>query len=94
MECACIIALDTWIANPLLPDDIVRKSYLEILDDLNIFLSILKILVQYLKIHLRTENVEMEGLVPFVANVNKQAGIDHKMLKFFYDRLHSLLVTL
>lgn len=30
----------------------------------------------------------------FVASVSAQAGIDQKMLKFFYDRLHSLMMTL
>lgn len=85
---------DTWIANPLLPDDIVKEAVPGNIRRAEHFLSVLKRLVQYLKNRLRTENVETEGLVPFVANVNTQAGIDQKMLKFCYDRLHSLLVTL
>ena len=36
----------------------------------------------------------MEVLVPFVANVNIQVGINQKMLKFYYDHLHSLMLTL
>ena len=94
MKCAYITVSDTWIANPLLPDDIVKEAVPGNIRRAEHFLSVLKRLVQYLKIRLRTENVETEGLVPFVANVNTQAGINQKMLKFCYDRLHSLLVTL
>ena len=38
--------------------------------------------------------METEGLAPFVANINTHACIDQKMLKFFYDHLHSLMLTL
>ncbi|KAK6164685.1 hypothetical protein DH2020_001549 [Rehmannia glutinosa] len=43
---------------------------------------------------LQTENVEKEGPVTFVASINAQVGIDQKMLRFCYDRLHSLMLTL
>lgn len=58
------------------------------------FLSVLRRLVQYFKGRLLTENVEKEGPVTFVASINAQVGIDQKMLKFCYDRLHSLMLTL
>ncbi|AQK42107.1 DNA repair helicase UVH6 [Zea mays] len=32
--------------------------------------------------------------VSFVASIHSQAGIDQKMLRFCYDRLHSLMMTL
>ncbi|KAK6141419.1 hypothetical protein DH2020_024824 [Rehmannia glutinosa] len=51
-------------------------------------------LVQYFKGRLQTENVEKEGPVTFVASINAQVGIDQKMLRFCYDRLHSLMLTL
>ncbi|KAH9318268.1 hypothetical protein KI387_020037, partial [Taxus chinensis] len=85
---------DTWISNPILPDDIVREAVPGNIRRAEHFLSVLKRLVQYLKIRLRTEDVETEGTPQFVANVTTQAGIDQKMLKFCYDRLHSLMVTL
>lgn len=58
------------------------------------FISVLRRLVQYLKGRLQTENVEKEGPVGFVASVNAQVGIDQKVLRFCYDRLHSLMLTL
>lgn len=58
------------------------------------FVHVLRRLVQYLEGRLDTENVEKEGLVTFVGSVGSLAGIDQKTLKFCYDRLHSLLLTL
>jgi DNA excision repair protein ERCC-2 len=51
-------------------------------------------LLQYLTVRLDTENVEKESPISFVASINNQAGIDQKTLKFCYDRLHSLMLTL
>jgi len=58
------------------------------------FLQVLRRLVQYLEGRLETDNVEKEGPVAFVASLNTYAGIDQKTLKFCYDRLHSLMLTL
>ena len=51
-------------------------------------------LVRFLDGRLETENVENEMPVSFVASIHSQAGIDQKMLRFCYDRLHSLMMTL
>lgn len=32
--------------------------------------------------------------IAFVASIHSSAGIDQKMLRFCYDRLHSLMMTL
>lgn len=85
---------DAWLANPALPDDILKEAVPGNIRRAEHFLSVLRRLVQYLKGRLQTENVETEGPVAFVASVNSQAGIDQKMLKFCYDRLHSLMLTL
>ncbi|KAA8550879.1 hypothetical protein F0562_002563 [Nyssa sinensis] len=85
---------DTWLSNPALPDDILKEAVPGNIRRAEHFLSVLRRLVQYLKGRLETENVEKEGPVAFVASVNAQAGIDQKMLKFCYDRLHSLMLTL
>lgn len=58
------------------------------------FLHVLRRLIQYLEGRLETENVEKEGPVGFVASISTHAGIDQKTLKFCYDRLHSLMLTL
>ncbi|KAE9460587.1 hypothetical protein C3L33_07499, partial [Rhododendron williamsianum] len=85
---------DTWLSNPALPDDIVKEAVPGNIRRAEHFLSVLRRLVQYLKGRLQTENVEKEGPVAFVASINAQVGIDQKMLRFCYDRLHSLMLTL
>lgn len=85
---------DTWLANPALPDDILKEAVPGNIRKVDHFLRVLRRLVQYLEGRLETENVEKEGPVSFVASINAQAGIDQKTLKFCYDRLHSLMLTL
>lgn len=58
------------------------------------FLHVLRRLVLYLRGRLETENVEKEGPVNFVASITAHAGIDQKTLRFCYERLHSLMLTL
>lgn len=87
-------AADGWLANPALPDDILKEAVPGNIRRAEHFLSVLRRLVQYFKGRLLTENVEKEGPVTFVASINAQVGIDQKMLKFCYDRLHSLMLTL
>lgn len=77
-----------------MPDDILKEAVPGNIRRAEHFLSVLRRLVQYLKGRLQTENVEKEGPVTFVASINAQAGIDQKMLRFCYDRLHSLMLTL
>ncbi|XP_074555633.1 general transcription and DNA repair factor IIH helicase subunit XPD isoform X2 [Curcuma longa] len=85
---------DAWLGNPALPDNILKEAVPGNIRRAEHFLSVLRRLVQYLNGRLETENVETEGPVAFVASVNSQAGIDQKMLRFCYDRLHSLMLTL
>ncbi|CAN0892869.1 General transcription and DNA repair factor IIH helicase subunit XPD [Linum grandiflorum] len=87
-------ASDAWLANPALPDDILRQAVPGNIRRAEHFLHVLRRLVQYLKGRLDTDNVEKESPVSFVASVHSHAGIDRKALKFCYDRLHSLLMTL
>ncbi|WCJ29203.1 RAD3-like DNA-binding helicase protein [Euphorbia peplus] len=85
---------DTWLANPALPDDILKEAVPGNIRKAEHFLHVLRRLVQYIKGRLDTENVEKESPVSFVASLTSQAGIDRKTLKFCYDRLHSLILTL
>ncbi|KAI4374304.1 hypothetical protein MLD38_012314 [Melastoma candidum] len=85
---------DTWLANPALPDDILKEAVPGNIRRADFFLRVLRRLVQYLKGRLETDNVEKESPVAFVASITNQAGIDQKTLKFCYDRLHSLMMTL
>lgn len=85
---------DNWLSNPALPDDILKQAVPGNIRKAEHFLHVLRRLVQYLRGRLETENVEKESPVGFVASITSQAGIDQKTLKFCYDRLHSLMMTL
>ncbi|KAJ6847349.1 putative DNA repair helicase UVH6 [Iris pallida] len=85
---------DAWLSNPALPDDILKEAVPGNIRKAEHFLSVLRRLVQYLKGRLQTETFETDGPVTFVASVHSQVGIDQKMLRFCYDRLHSLMLTL
>ncbi|OMP05028.1 Xeroderma pigmentosum group D protein [Corchorus olitorius] len=85
---------DTWLSNPALPQDILKEAVPGNIRRAEHFLHVLRRLVQYLKGRLDTENVEKENPVNFVASISSHAGIDQKTLKFCYDRLHSLMMTL
>lgn len=85
---------DNWLSNPALPDDILKEAVPGNIRRAEHFLHVLRRLVQYLEGRLETDNVEKEGPVGFVASINTHAGIDQKTLKFCYDRLHSLMLTL
>ncbi|MBA0708834.1 hypothetical protein Golax_023923 [Gossypium laxum] len=85
---------DNWLSNPALPDDILKEAVPGNIRRAEHFLHVLRRLVQYLSGRLDTENVEKESPVSFVASISSHAGIDQKTLKFCYDRLHSLMLTL
>ncbi|CAI9107909.1 OLC1v1007391C1 [Oldenlandia corymbosa var. corymbosa] len=87
-------ASDAWLANPVLPDDILKEAVPGNVRRAKHFVSLLKRLVQYIRVRLDTENVEKVEPVSFVQSLDQQAAINSKMLKFCYDRLHSLLLTL
>ncbi|XP_021857191.1 general transcription and DNA repair factor IIH helicase subunit XPD isoform X1 [Spinacia oleracea] len=85
---------DTWLSNPALPEDILKEAVPGNIRRAEHFLSVLRRLVQYIKGRLLSENFEKESPVSFVASLNAQVGLDQKTLKFCYDRLHSLMMTL
>lgn len=85
---------DDWLANPVLPEDILREAVPGNIRRAEHFVAFLRRLVQYLKGRLLTSQVETEGPVSFVTSLNKEVAIDQKSLKFCYDRLHSLMLTL
>lgn len=77
-----------------MPDDILKEAVPGNIRRAEHFIHVLRRLVQYLEGRLDTENVEKESPVSFVVSVLNHAGIDQKSLKFCYDRLHSLMMTL
>lgn len=91
---SCDEVSDAWLANPALPDDILREAVPGNIRRAEHFLAVLRRLVRFLDGRLDTEHVENEMPVAFVASIHSNAGIDQKMLRFCYDRLHSLMMTL
>lgn len=77
-----------------MPDDILKEAVPGNIRRAEHFIHVLRRLVQYLEGRLETENVEKENPVSFVSSILNHAGIDQKTLKFCYDRLHSLMMTL
>lgn len=77
-----------------MPSDILKEAVPGNIRRAEHFLHVLRRLVQYLRGRLETENVEKEGPVSFVASITAHAGIDQKTLRFCYERLHSLMLTL
>jgi DNA excision repair protein ERCC-2 len=87
-------APDAWLANPALPDDILKEAVPGNIRRAKHFVAFLKRILQYIKGRFQTEHVESQGPVSFLTSMNKEFSIDQKTLKFCYDRLHSLLLTL
>ncbi|ESQ36609.1 hypothetical protein EUTSA_v10006888mg [Eutrema salsugineum] len=85
---------DQWLANPALPHDILKEAVPGNIRRAEHFVHVLRRLLQYLGGRLDTDNVEKESPVSFVSSLNSQAGIEQKTLKFCYDRLQSLMLTL
>ena len=87
-------APDAWLANPALPDDILKEAVPGNIRRAKHFVAFLKRILQYIKGRFQTEHVESQGPVSFLTSMNKEFSIDQKTLRFCYDRLQSLLLTL
>uniref|UniRef100_A0ACD5VB50 Uncharacterized protein n=1 Tax=Avena sativa TaxID=4498 RepID=A0ACD5VB50_AVESA len=85
---------DAWLANPALPDDILKEAVPGNIRRPEHFLAVLWRFVRILDERLETENVVNERPVSFAASIYSLAVIDKIMLRFFYGRLQSLLLTL
>lgn len=85
---------DMWLSNPSLPDDILKESVPGNIRRAEHFIHVLHRLVQYLEGRLETEEVQKESPAHFLSSIFTQAAIDQKTLRFCYDRLHSLILTL
>ncbi|CAA7048094.1 unnamed protein product [Microthlaspi erraticum] len=85
---------DQFLANPALPHDILEEAVPGNIRRAEHFVHVLHRLLQFLRGRMDAENVEKESPVSFVSSLNSQAGIEQKTLKFCYDRLRSLMLTL
>lgn len=89
-----LAAADSWLANPVIPDDILREAVPGSIRRAEHFTSFLRRLLDYLKFRMQATQVESEGPAAFLSGLNTTQGIDAKTLRFCYDRLQSLMLTL
>ncbi|KAK9823916.1 hypothetical protein WJX72_006337 [[Myrmecia] bisecta] len=85
---------DDWLANPALPQDILREAVPGNIRRAEHFIQFLRRFVDHLRQRLNTEAVETENPTAFLVQVQEKLNIDAKTLRFCYDRLTSLLKTL
>ncbi|XP_014752139.1 general transcription and DNA repair factor IIH helicase subunit XPD isoform X2 [Brachypodium distachyon] len=85
---------DAWLANLALPDDILKEAVPGNIRKAEHFLTVLWRLVRNLDERVDTENVVNERPVSFATSIYSLAGIETTTLRFLYDRLQSLLLTL
>lgn len=85
---------DAWLANPTLPDDIMKEAVPGNIRKAEHFVAFLRRFVTHLRTKMAGNQVESAGPVAFLAGLQQTTTIDHKSLRFCYDRLTSLLLTL
>ncbi|KAK9508669.1 hypothetical protein O3M35_006172 [Rhynocoris fuscipes] len=85
---------DVVLANPVLPDQILKEVVPGNIRNAEHFLVFLKRFIEYLKTRLRTQHVVHESPAAFLKDVYAKVCIDRKPLRFCAERLASLLRTL
>ena len=85
---------EDWLANPVIPADVLREAVPGNIRRAEHFLALLQRLCQYLRRKLTGANVVQETPGAFLTALQRDTGIDAKTLRFCYDRLSSLLKAL
>lgn len=85
---------DRMLANPVLPDDILREVVPGNIRHADHFLGFLNRFIAYLKTRLRVQHVVQESPAGFLKDIHTKVCIDRKPLRFCAERLQSLLRTL
>lgn len=85
---------DVILANPVLPDQILKEVVPGNIRTAEHFVSFLKRFLEYLKTRLRVQHVIHESPAAFLKDVSKKVCIERKPLRFCAERLASLLRTL
>jgi len=85
---------DMLLANPVLPDEILKEVVPGNIRNADHFLSFLKRFIEYLKTRLRVQHVVQESPAGFLKDIQSKVCIERKPLKFCAERLASLLRTL
>ena len=85
---------DNLLANPVLPDAILKEVIPGNIRHADHFLGFLKRFIEYLKTRLRVQHVVQESPAGFLKDIHMKVCIDRKPLRFCAERLSSLLRTL
>lgn len=82
------------LANPVLPEDVLKGSVPGNIRTADHFISFLKRLIEYIKTRLRCQHVVQETPAGFLKDIQQKVCIERKPLRFCAERLASLMRTL
>ncbi|KAI8340451.1 hypothetical protein BC941DRAFT_220448 [Chlamydoabsidia padenii] len=85
---------DTFMANPVLPDDLLKEAVPGNIRRAEHFVAFLRRFIEYLKTRMRVMHVVAENPVSFLQHLKDVTFIDRKPLRFCAERLTSLVRTL
>jgi DNA excision repair protein ERCC-2 len=87
-------AANDMLANPALPADILNEAVPPAIRQAEHFVTLLDVIVKYLKTRIRVQGVEKETPTAFLRRLTAAVQVEEKPLRFTYSRLNSLLRTL
>ncbi|XP_041980454.1 general transcription and DNA repair factor IIH helicase subunit XPD [Aricia agestis] len=93
-EAAAARETDLILANPALPDEVLREAVPGNIRSAEHFVGFMRRFVEYLKTRLRTQHVEQQSPAGFLKDVAARVCIERKPLRFAATRLQTLLRTL
>uniref|UniRef100_M3ZP14 DNA 5'-3' helicase n=1 Tax=Xiphophorus maculatus TaxID=8083 RepID=M3ZP14_XIPMA len=85
---------DIYLANPVLPDEVLQEAVPGSIRTAEHFVGFLRRFLEYLKARLRVQHVVQESAPQFLKDIFDKVCIDRKPLRFCAERLQSLLRTL
>ncbi|KAN0077292.1 Protein of unknown function (DUF1227) domain containing protein [Tylopilus felleus] len=85
---------DAFMANPILPDDLLREAIPGNIRKAEHFVAFLKRFVEYLKTRMRVLHVVAETPLSFLQHLKDITYIERRPLRFCAERLQSLIRTL
>ncbi|GFR48544.1 hypothetical protein Agub_g10443, partial [Astrephomene gubernaculifera] len=85
---------EEWLANPALPEDVVRETVPGNIRRAEHFMGFLARFLAFLRDKMAAPTVTSQSPTAFLQELQQRVQVDAKTLKFCYDRLGSLLKTL
>ena len=85
---------DMFLANPVLPDDILQEAIPGSIRTAEHFINFLKRFLEYVKSRMRIQHVIQESPAAFLKDIQSKVCIERKPLRFCAERLRSLIRTL